>query len=293
LFGQETAITEYIRSLFSLLPPVQKALSVSRSFAPLREILCIIETMSRLQNKVAIVTGAAHGIGRAIAEKFAEEGAWVLAADVDRDVGAATVAEIRQRGGQVKFAHTDVTSEDEVKRAVELAAEHAGRIDVLVNNAAHLGDWFDVLEATPEQWDHSYAVTLKGAALFTRAVLPNMVPHKSGSIINIASVHGLRAGRNSAVYTSMKHALVGLTRCTALDFGPHGIRANAICPGPIRTRISPELGSEQHQRQIAKTMLGRTGEPGEVAWAAVFLASDEAAYVTGAVLPVDGGWTAF
>jgi NAD(P)-dependent dehydrogenase (short-subunit alcohol dehydrogenase family) len=249
--------------------------------------------MSRLSNKVAIVTGAAHGIGRAIAERFADEGAWVLAADVDRDAGAAAVAEIRQCGGQVKFAHTDVTSEDDIARAIELAVAHSGRIEVLVNNAAHLGDWLDVRDATPEQWDHSYAVTLKGAALFTRAVLPHMLPHKCGSIINIASIQGLRAGRSSAVYTSMKHALVGLTRSTALDFGPHGIRVNAICPGPIRTRISPEPGSEQHARQIAKTMLGRTGEPAEVAWAAVFLASDESSYVTGTVLPVDGGWTAF
>jgi NAD(P)-dependent dehydrogenase (short-subunit alcohol dehydrogenase family) len=120
-----------------------------------------------------------------------------------------------------------------------------------------------------------------------------MTPHKSGSIINIGSMQGLVAGRTSAVYTSMKHALVGLTRSTALDFGPQGIRANAICPGPIRTRISPPQGSEMHQRQNSKTMLGRTGEPSEVASAAVFLASDESSYITGAAIPVDGGWTAF
>jgi NAD(P)-dependent dehydrogenase (short-subunit alcohol dehydrogenase family) len=101
------------------------------------------------------------------------------------------------------------------------------------------------------------------------------------------------AGRSSAVYTSMKHALIGLTRSTAVDFGPRGIRANAICPGPIRTRISPPISSEMHDRQIAKTMLARTGEVREVAWAAVFLASEESSYVTGIALPVDGGWTAF
>ena len=164
---------------------------------------------------------------------------------------------------------------------------------MLVNNAAHLGDWLDVGQATPEQWEHSFSISLLGAARFTRAVLPWMTPHKSGSIVNIASMQGLVAGRSSAVYTSMKHALVGLTRSTALDFGPQGIRANAICPGPIRTRISPPLGSEMHQRQIAKTMLARTGEPREVASAAVFLASDESSYITGVALPVDGGWTAF
>jgi NAD(P)-dependent dehydrogenase (short-subunit alcohol dehydrogenase family) len=203
------------------------------------------------------------------------------------------VAGIRAAGGLADFARTDVTAAGDVEQAVTIAADQTGRIDVLVNNAAHLGDWLDVQQATTEQWDHSFSVTLMGAVYFTREALPWMTPHKSGSIINIASMQGLVAGRSSAVYTSMKHALVGLTRSTALDFGPLGIRANAICPGPIRTRISPPLGSEMHQRQIAKTMLGRTGEPQEVAWTAVFLASDESSYITGAAIPVDGGWTAF
>src|SRR3954467_12727035 len=249
--------------------------------------------MPRLADKVAIVTGAAHGIGRAIVELFAEEGAWVLVADVDRDAGEAVVRGICDSGGRAEFSLTDVTKQDDIERAVQIAADKSGRIDVLVNNAAHLGDWLNVHDATPEQWDHSYSITLMGAVRFTRAVLPWMVPHKSGSIINIASMQGLVAGRSSAVYTSMKHALVGLTRSTALDLGTQGIRANAICPGPIRTRISPPIGSEMHQRQIAKTMLARTGEPSEVAWAAVFLASDESSYITGVALPVDGGWTAF
>jgi NAD(P)-dependent dehydrogenase (short-subunit alcohol dehydrogenase family) len=249
--------------------------------------------MARLTDKVAIVTGAAHGIGRAIAELFAQEGAWVLVADLDRDAGEAVASGIHESGGQAQFAFTDVTNQDDVEQSVQIAADRLGRIDVLVNNAAHLGDWLNVRDAMPEQWDHSYSITLMGAVRFTRAVLPWMTPHKSGSIVNIASMQGLVAGRSSAIYTSMKHALVGLTRSTALDFGPQGIRANAICPGPIRTRISPPLGSEMHERQIAKTMLARTGEPREVAWAAVFLASDESSFVTGMTLPVDGGWTAF
>jgi NAD(P)-dependent dehydrogenase (short-subunit alcohol dehydrogenase family) len=249
--------------------------------------------MSRLANKVAIVTGAAHGIGRAIAERFAAEGAWVLVADIDRETGENVGKEICTAGHEASFIHADVTSLDDVERAVKAASERSGQIDILVNNAAHLGDWLDAQSATPEQWDHSYSITLKGAALFTRAVLPWMLRNNGGSIVNVASMQGLVAGRSSAVYTSMKHALVGLTRSTALDFGPKGIRANAICPGPIRTRISPPVGSEMHQRQIAKTMLARTGEPDEVASVAVFLASDEASYVTGVALPVDGGWTAF
>jgi NAD(P)-dependent dehydrogenase (short-subunit alcohol dehydrogenase family) len=249
--------------------------------------------MPRLANKVAIVTGAAHGIGRAIAQLFAEEGAWVLVVDIDHEAGAAAVQEISGQGGLAEFLSADVSKQEDVDRAVQAAAHQAGRIDVLVNNVAHLGDWLDVGGATPEQWQHSFAISLLGAARFTRAVLPWMTPQKSGSIINVASIQGLVAGRSSAVYTSMKHALVGLTRSTALDFGPQGIRANALCPGAIRTRISPPIGSEMHKRQIAKTMLARTGDAREVASAALFLASDESSYVTGAVLPVDGGWTAF
>jgi NAD(P)-dependent dehydrogenase (short-subunit alcohol dehydrogenase family) len=242
---------------------------------------------------VAIVTGAAHGIGASIAELFAEEGASVLAVDVDRQAGEVIASEICRRGGRAQFAQADVALQVDVEQLVKDAASQLGKIDVLVNAAAHLSDWFDVAQATSEQWDKAYSVTFMGAVHFTRAVLPWMLSTRSGSIINIASVQGRRAGRSSAAYTSMKHALVGLTRSTALDFGSHGIRANAICPGAIRTRISPAPGSEMHHRQIAKTMLLRTGEPREVAWAAVFLASDESSYVTGVALSVDGGWSAF
>src|SRR5215213_4448298 len=139
--------------------------------------------MPRLANKVAIVTGSAHGIGRAIAELFAEEGAWVLVADLDRDAGEAVVREICESGGRAEFSLTDVTKQDEVERAVQIAADRFACIDVLVNNAAHLGDWLNVHEATPEQWDHSYSITLMGAVRFTRAVLPWMIAQKSGSIV--------------------------------------------------------------------------------------------------------------
>jgi len=249
--------------------------------------------MSRLENKVAIVTGASHGIGASIAELFAEQGAGVLVADLDREEGEAVAARIRASGGKSVFVNTDVSSPEEVERAVKAAAEKWRRVDILVNNAAYFGDGNDALVATPDEWERSYSVTLMGAVFFIRAVLPTMISRRSGSIINIASIQGLRGARSSAAYTSMKHALIGLTRSAAVDFGPHNIRVNAICPGPIQTRISPPPGSEMHQRQVSKTMLARTGEPREVAWAAVFLAADESSYVTGATLPVDGGWTAF
>lgn len=247
----------------------------------------------RLHDKIAIVTGAAHGIGQAIAEVFAQEGAWVLVADLDDQAGEATAAAIRHRGGRAAFRHVDVSDEGQVAAAVREAAEAGGgRIDVLCNNAAYLGSWHDVASAPRDEWDRCLQTGLMGAAHFTREVLPRMVPSRSGSIVNIASIQGIVGARTSAAYTSMKHALVGLTRSTAYDYAPHNIRVNALCPGAIETRISPRPGDEIHQRQISKTPMGRVGQPREVAYAALFLASDEASYITGAVLPVDGGWTA-
>jgi NAD(P)-dependent dehydrogenase (short-subunit alcohol dehydrogenase family) len=227
--------------------------------------------MITLEGKVAIVTGGVNGIGRAIAETFERAGARVVVADIESEMPV------------------DVSD----RAAVEaLVAAIDGRIDVLVNNAAYLGPAHAAADATDEEWERCFAVSVMGAQNFTRAVLPRMQQQRAGSIVNISSVQGICAARNSVAYTSVKHGLIGFTRSVAYDYGPDNIRANAICPGAIHTRISPEPGSELHQRQIAKTFLGRTGLPEEVAWAALFLASDAASYITGAVLPVDGGWSA-
>jgi len=247
----------------------------------------------RLSGKISIVTGAAHGIGKAIAELFAEEGAWVLVADFDDAAGEATADAIRSSGGQALFQHVDVGEEKQVAAAVRHVAEmNGGRIDVLCNNASYLAPWHDVVAAPREEWEKCFQTALMGSAHFMREVMPLMIARRSGSVINIASVQGIVGARGSAAYTSMKHALVGLTRSAAYDYAPHNIRVNAICPGAIETRISPKPGTELFERQIGKTPLGRIGQPREVAYAALFLASDEASYITGAVLPVDGGWTA-
>ncbi len=247
----------------------------------------------RLTDKTAIVTGGAHGIGRAIAEMFASEGANVIIADIEATAGKAVAKEIQGQGGKATFVSCDVSSVKAVNRLAAVALEQNGRIDVLCNNAAYFAkQWHSSADAPQEEWEKSFKVSLLGAQLCAQAVLPAMMKQKGGSIINVSSVQGLVAGRNSAAYTTMKHGLIGLTRSMAYDFGSHNIRCNAICPGAITTRISPPPGSELYQRQIGKTFLGRVGEPREVAFSVLFLASDESSYVTGAALAVDGGWTA-
>ena len=232
-----------------------------------------------LEKKVAIVTGAAHGIGRAIADVFAEAGAHVVGADIES-------------AGQTDVMQADVGVPEDIRKVVETAMGVNGRIDVLCNNAAYLGPGHAAGDATEEEWERCYRISLLGTQRFIAAVLPYMAKQQGGSIINIASVQGLVGALNSAAYTSIKHAIVGLTRSVAYDYGPQNIRANTICPGAIQTRISPKPGEELYQRQVSKTFLGRVGMPREVAYTALFLASDAASYITGAAIPVDGGWTA-
>ena len=249
--------------------------------------------MPKLKDRIAIVTGASHGIGRAIAQIYAEEGAVVFMCSPETEAGEAAAVEFRRAGGDASFIAGDVSQRADVGRVVQAAAARGGRVDILCNNAAYLApQWHNAGEATDDEWEKCFRVSLMGTQWFTQAVVPFMIQQQKGSIINIGSVQSLVGGRESVAYTAIKTALVGLTRSVAYDYGPHNIRCNVICAGAIKTRISPAPGSELYQRQIAKTFLGRIGQPREIAQAALFLASDESSYITGAALPVDGGWTA-
>jgi len=248
--------------------------------------------MIYLKDKTAIVTGGANGIGRAISETFAQAGASVFIADIDVVAGYETASAICERGGDATFCRADVSCEADAAAVVRRAAEKCNRIDVLCNNAASLGNFHALADDSVDEWQRSFSISLMGARHFTREALRWMVEQKQGSIINIASVQAMVGARDSAAYSSIKSALLGFTRSVAYDYGPMNIRVNALCPGAIQTRISPKPGEELYARQVSKTFLGRVGYPPEIAWAALFLASDAASYITGAVLPVDGGWTA-
>jgi NAD(P)-dependent dehydrogenase (short-subunit alcohol dehydrogenase family) len=246
----------------------------------------------RLKDRVAIVTGAAQGIGEAIALRLAEEAAWVLVTDINGE-GAFNVAEkIRQRDGQADSYTVDIGNPQQIELAVRKVTDQFGRIDVLCNNAAFMGEWHEVLNATDEEWRGCLDATILGTQNFTRAVLPSMIAQKRGSIIITGSVMGQVGFPNAVSYSTAKAALNGFTRSAAYDYGKHNIRVNQISPGAIRVGYSPEPGDPWHEWQVSRTFLGRQGEPIEIANTAAFLASDESSYITGAIIPVDGGWSA-
>ena len=247
--------------------------------------------MGRLDHKVALVTGGGRGIGRAIAEKFAAEGARVGIADVDADAGQAVAAAI---GDRALFVPADVTRSDDVDDAVDRVERAYGRINVLVNNAG-VNAYFDAATMTETEWDAVFAVDLKGAWLCARRVLPAMLEARGGAIVNIASIHATLTIAGMFPYAAAKSGLIGLTRSLALDYAPHGIRVNAVSPGWTRTHLVEEWFRLQPDPAAAEASvmrahpLRRIATPAEVANLVAFVASDEASAITGASLAVDCG----
>jgi NAD(P)-dependent dehydrogenase (short-subunit alcohol dehydrogenase family) len=243
----------------------------------------------QLKDRVAIVTGAGSGIGLAITRGFLAEGARVVGVDVADD----HLATLEALDG-VTAARADVTSRADVDRLVTLARGQ-GRLDILVNNAGIMDGFLPVGEVTDEGWERVLAVNLTGPMMLTRAALPAMLEAGHGVIINISSIGGLAGGRAGAAYTASKHGLIGLTRNVAVTYGSDGIRCVAIAPGGVNTGIP--LGGQPSDRgyaAVSKTLQAnpRMGEPEEIANLAVFLASDRASFINGAIIVADGGWLA-
>jgi NAD(P)-dependent dehydrogenase (short-subunit alcohol dehydrogenase family) len=245
----------------------------------------------RLAGKVAIVTGGASGMGRAIALRMADEAAHVLVGDLDSEGGRRVAEEARTRGGTCTALTVDVTRRADMQQLTRAAVDTYGRIDILVNNAG-VRVIRPFLEHTDEDWDRMLDVNLRSQFLGAQAVLPTMLEQGGGRIINNASVAALVGRPNRAAYCAAKAGVLGLTRALAIDVRHTGITVNALVPGSITTALNREPAEDPSTDWGGETLVGRWGDPTEVAAAAVFLASDEASYVTGAELRVEGGWLA-
>lgn len=253
--------------------------------------------MFRLDNKITLVTGAGSGIGAAIAQTFATAGATVFVADRDQAAGEKTAHEIAAAGGRAEFTLLDIAREDDCQRVAEAVLKKHGRLDVLVNNAG-IGHVGTILQTEGKELDRLYAVNVRGAFNLCKAFLPAMLERKSGNIVNLASIGGVVGIKDRLAYCTTKFAIVGLTKCLALDHAKDGVRVNCICPGRVETpfvaaRLKEYPDPEKAYREMASTQaIGRMGKPEEIAAAALYLASDEAAFVTGTAHLTDGGWSA-
>jgi NAD(P)-dependent dehydrogenase (short-subunit alcohol dehydrogenase family) len=251
--------------------------------------------MGRLEGKTAIITGAADGIGFAISEAMAREGAHVFMGDINDDRGGAAAGRIASAGGKATFRHCDVSVEEDIVDLIAAAAG-TGHLDVLVNNAAIAIGGMPLHEMTDEQWHRLIAVNLTSVFRGTKHALPHMIRQKSGSVISMASAQGHIGLDGWTAYAGAKGAVMSMMRQLAVEFGPHNIRFNSISPGTINTpmneQVIRELGDHVARAWVKMHPIGRIGKPEEVAEAAVYLASDAAGFTTGTDLRVDGGLTA-
>ena len=247
----------------------------------------------RLENKAALISGGARGMGAVEARLFASEGAKVVIGDVLEEEGRRVEAEINESGGECVFVRLDVTDESSWNDAVNQVVSRFGKLDILVNNAG-IYRTHNVVDTSVEEWDQVMDINAKGVFLGTKAAIPAMRDSGGGSIINISSVAGLIGNHFSSAYTASKGAVRLFTKSTAIQYAGEGIRANSVHPGTIETQMTADMLSSPEYRQdrIDRTPLGRLGTPEDIAFGVLYLASDESSFVTGAELVIDGGRTA-
>lgn len=250
----------------------------------------------KLQEKVAVVTGAASGMGKAIAKLYAKEGAKVIVADLNIDGAEAVVKEIAADNGIAKAVQANVAKQEDIDHMIDTAINDYGKLDILVNNAGIMDGFEPVADITDDRWDLIFDINTKGVMRSMRKAIPLFLEQGQGVIVNIASTGGLNGAHAGATYGASKHAVVGLTKNTGYMYAQKGIRCNAIAPGAVNTNISASMKNiNPFGMERTKTVQGvipKVGEAEEIANAALFLASDEASFVNGAILTVDGGWTA-
>ena len=251
----------------------------------------------KLQNKVAVVTGAGSGMGKAITILFAKEGAKVIAADMNQETLNKVVAEITANGGTTKPVIANVTKEQDIQNMIDAAVNTFGSLDILVNNAGIMDNFVPAADVTDELWEKVFAVNVTGPMRATRKALPIFIKKGSGVIINIASAGGLFGSRAGAAYTASKHAVIGLTKNVGFEYAKLGIRCNAIAPGAVNTNIGNTLFNPNKfgmERAMAGINLNpRVGEPEEIAKVALFLACDDSSLINGTIITADAGWTAY
>jgi NAD(P)-dependent dehydrogenase (short-subunit alcohol dehydrogenase family) len=248
--------------------------------------------MGRLDGKVAVITGAGSGIGRETALLFAREGAKIVVADYASEAGEATVRQIGEKGGDALFIKTDVSQASDVERMVKATVEKYGRIDILYNNAGVLGEVAFVGDATEDDWDRLMSINLKGTFLCSKYAVREMIKGGSGVIVNTASAMGFVGLPGNAAYSAAKGGIIQLTRTMALEYASSNIRVNCLCAGWVDTPMNLKLGERIINWTVRETPMKRWAKPEEIAQAALYLASDESSFVTGAALVIDGGWTA-
>jgi NAD(P)-dependent dehydrogenase (short-subunit alcohol dehydrogenase family) len=255
--------------------------------------------MTRVDGKTAVVTGAGNGIGRAIAHALADAGADVVVSDVLVEDGERTVAEIAASGGRAVFVPADVSDAEQAENLIASAKRQFGRVDILANNAGIGGRQLRLHEIEPEDFDRVINVNLRGTFLCSKYAIPHFLDQGDGRIVNTASTYGLIGAPKAAAYCASKAAIINLTRQLAVDYGPDGIRVNAVCPGYIDTslgRRGPTLSADEfaaataiREKAAARQPLGRQAQPSEVGEVVLFLASDASSFMTGSIVTVDGG----